>query len=127
VHFVNIHTHIISENKFAVHNLFPEEAAQITEELFYSIGIHPWEVTKTDTENRLRIVEEAAKKKNVAAIGEIGLDKLRDKFDLQKHVFLKQIHIAKDLNYSCYYSSIFRKQNNCRSINKIRLFFIIRA
>ncbi|MCF6366654.1 MAG: TatD family hydrolase [Bacteroidales bacterium] len=95
-HFINIHTHIISENKYSIHNLFPEDAEQIKEGLLYSIGIHPWEVKKGDIKKQIRIVETVAMKKNIQAIGEIGLDRLRDNFDLQKDVFLKQIIIAKE-------------------------------
>ncbi len=98
MHFVNIHTHKESEPRFALINIFPEDAQKIEENKYYSIGIHPWEVTNVDTEKQLNIVKESAEKKNVLAVGEIGLDKFRENFDLQKEVFIKQINIARIYN-----------------------------
>ena len=98
MHFVNIHTHKESKLRFALTNIFPEDAQKIEENKYYSIGIHPWEVTNVDIDKQLNIVKELAEKKNVLAIGEIGLDKYRENFDLQKKVFLKQVQIAKEYN-----------------------------
>ncbi len=97
MHFVNIHTHKGMNSGFALINVFPDNALKIEENKFYSIGIHPWEVIKVDIEKQLNIIREFSGRKNVIAIGEIGLDKLRENFDLQRDVFLKQIHIAKEL------------------------------
>ena len=96
MHFVNIHTHKESDLQFALINIFPEDAQKIEKNKYYSIGIHPWEVTNVDIDKQLNIVKELAGRKNVIAVGEIGLDKLRENFDLQKEVFLKQINIAKE-------------------------------
>ena len=79
-------------------NLFPEDIKTINPTGFYSIGIHPWNVSKNNIDKQLKILSETAQKENILAIGEIGLDKLHPEFDLQKTVFLKQINIAKTLN-----------------------------
>ena len=96
--FINIHTHNFTANNFSVINLFPEDVDNIVPEKFYSIGIHPWNVTKINIPEQLQSVSETGKSKNIIAVGEIGLDKLHPEFNLQKAVFLKQINIAKTLN-----------------------------
>ena len=96
--FINIHTHNFTANKFSVINLFPEDIETIESDRFYSIGIHPWDVSKNSVDKQLRILSETAQKETILAIGEIGLDKLHPEFNLQKAVFLKQINIAKTLN-----------------------------
>jgi len=92
--FINIHTHNKQCTNIALINLFPEEINDIEKTKFYSVGIHPWEVSKIDVDVRINFIKKAASLKNVLAIGEIGLDKLHPNFDLQKDVFLKQIDIA---------------------------------
>lgn len=94
MHYINIHTHKDFKQKFTVQNLFPEETDQIKATGYYSVGIHPWEVQNTNIDKSLSIVHEAASLQNVLAIGEIGLDKFKDAFNLQTHVFLKQVDIA---------------------------------
>ncbi|MCF6184653.1 MAG: TatD family hydrolase [Bacteroidales bacterium] len=92
--FIDIHTHNKIQKNFALINLFPDDISEISETKFYSAGIHPWEVTKINIPKQLFVIENAVKLKNIIAVGEIGLDKLRPDFELQKDVFLKQLHIA---------------------------------
>lgn len=96
--FINIHTHNKTDDKLSVISIFPEEAGLIEENKFYSLGIHPWEVSKININEQLTIVEKFASFKNIIAIGEIGLDKYHDNFELQKDIFLKQIKIAETHN-----------------------------
>ncbi len=95
---INIHTHKKQDNNLSIINLFPEEHSFINERKNYSIGIHPWEVSKVDVDEQLKIVERYSFSKNIIAIGEIGLDKYHQNFYLQKEVFLKQIAIAQKSN-----------------------------
>jgi TatD DNase family protein len=92
--FINIHTHNKNCNNTCIINLFPNEVAFFEDNNFFSIGIHPWDVAIIDIEKQIRIVKEYSHKKNILAIGEIGLDKYREDFELQKEMFLKQIDIA---------------------------------
>jgi len=96
--FINIHTHNHDASSVSVINLFPEDVDSIVPEKLYSIGIHPWNVTKINTPKQIQTISETAEKENIFAIGEIGLDKLHSEFNLQKDVFLKQINIAKMLD-----------------------------
>ncbi len=96
--FINIHTHKKTCENTCIINLFPSKIEFYEENKNFSIGIHPWDVAKFDIENQLKIVEEFSHKKNILAVGEIGLDKYHEDFELQKEVFLKQIDIANSAN-----------------------------
>ncbi len=67
--------------------------------VFCALGIHPSEAQKAKDEDFDKIIQLAENKK-VVAIGECGLDYYWDKtyVELQKEIFLKQIHIAKKLD-----------------------------
>jgi len=93
--YIDIHTHKRRSGAISMLNLFPEESDLIIEDNFFSIGLHPWEVTNVDIDIQLNLVKDSAKKSNVLAIGEIGLDKYKPDFELQTAIFLKQINIAK--------------------------------
>ncbi|NOZ36235.1 MAG: TatD family hydrolase [Chlorobi bacterium] len=95
--FINIHTHNHNTNAVSVINLFPEDVDNVIPEKFYSVGIHPWNVSKINVSAQLQIISEIVTKENVIAVGEIGLDKLHPEFDLQKEIFLKQLYIAEEL------------------------------
>lgn len=95
--FINIHTHQPGSKGFSLINLFPENISAISEDKFYSVGIHPWEISKGNITEQLEIVSEAIKNKNVPALGEIGLDKLYPAFGTQKEFFIKQLDIAKNI------------------------------
>ncbi len=92
--FINIHTHNHNANAVSVINLFPEDVDNIIPEKFYSVGIHPWNISNFNVPEQLQIISETIQKENIIAVGEIGLDKLHPEFGLQKKFFLKQIHIA---------------------------------
>lgn len=92
--YINIHTHKGSPHKFTLRNLFPKEINLINDEGLFSVGLHPWDVTHADLIKSLQKVKNAAIIKNVIAIGEIGLDKYRNAFELQSEAFLQQIDIA---------------------------------
>ncbi|MFW5887110.1 MAG: TatD family hydrolase [Bacteroidota bacterium] len=99
--FINIHTHqeTSKENVLNIKNLFPNQLREIEENSWYSMGIHPWYIEKNRLENELNVVREKGSGKNIVAIGEIGLDKLKgEEWSLQKDVFEKQVIIAQEVN-----------------------------
>ena len=71
--------------------------ANMYDGIYASIGVHPSDVQKEDSD--LSWIYDLAKDKKVVAIGEIGLDYYWDKSynDLQIEWFIKQIEIAKEL------------------------------
>ena len=60
-----------------------------------AFGLHPWQIDKEDVGETLGRLEENVK--HGVAIGEIGLDyRIKTKKILQKEVFQKQLHLAKE-------------------------------
>ncbi|MCD4791601.1 MAG: TatD family hydrolase [Bacteroidales bacterium] len=96
--FIDIHTHSGKNDYFSIINLFPEEVNKIEKDKYYSLGLHPWEISNVNIDKQLSIIKEYADVNNIIAIGEIGLDKYKDAFELQHNVFLKQIQIAEEHN-----------------------------
>ena len=97
--YINIHTHhLTNENGISIYNnrfLFDTEIK--TDHLF-SIGIHPYDINLVD-ENSFKELEKKLNHKNCIAIGECGLDKLKNT-DLisQKIVLQKQLELAVKYN-----------------------------
>lgn len=74
------------------------ELAEKYDFIYAAVGIHPHEAKAIEEEGWLEL-EELAKHPKVVAIGEMGLDyyyNLSPK-DVQKEVFIRQIHLAKRL------------------------------
>jgi TatD DNase family protein len=101
--FYDVHSHKFSKNENAITILSIDlgskgNAVFSTEDVknrtcdFFSAGIHPW---NPDT-NKILELKELAKSKNVVAIGETGLDKLKNDFEIQKQLFKIQIQIAEE-------------------------------
>lgn len=67
--------------------------------VYAAVGVHPDEVGELDEEKFLQLKAMAAHEK-VKAIGEIGLDYYwdKEKHELQKHWFLRQMELAHDMN-----------------------------
>ena len=61
---------------------------------WFSVGLHPWDVTGDD-ENELESIGEMAKNPQVLAIGECGFDTLKGPtHDLQEQAFIRQVEIS---------------------------------
>lgn len=91
--FINIHTH----KKHNTDVLEIINSNIINDKNYFSIGIHPWNINKIniDYANITKLIT----KKNVLAIGEIGIDRtINVDIDLQKDVFYKQLTIARENN-----------------------------
>lgn len=94
--FIDIHTHAEntdSEN-ISIRSFSIIDNNNIPDDKFFSVGIHPWDSERFnfchfDTLKRL------SNKKNLIAIGEAGLDKLKGaEFQIQKNIFEGQIDIS---------------------------------
>ena len=97
--YIDIHTHNNkSSENLTIINVFPEDIDTIKTDKFYSLGLHPWEISNVNSDEQIKIIKKNAGRINVLAIGEIGLDKFKPGFEKQTDVFIKQIKIAADLN-----------------------------
>jgi len=103
---INIHSHDLSDmSRFKILNLSIGNTTNINELIdlieennFISFGIHPWD---TSFLNGITIPDlyDLFKHKNVIAIGEIGLDRLRGAtIETQLNIFESQLKIASELS-----------------------------
>lgn len=93
--FFNFHTHQFTNqsNILELVNQYPHEFDPSIP--FYSIGIHPWYISKERLDADLNIIEEKLQTENCLAIGECGLDKrIEQPFENQILVFEKQLTLA---------------------------------
>ncbi len=93
---IDFHTHHFkSETNIQILNIFAQDLPFPNEKSYYSAGIHPWHIGLADPEECLRSIELATGEKNMLAVGECGLDRLRPiDFAQQELYFMKQIEIA---------------------------------
>ena len=61
---------------------------------YYSVGIHPWELTEHNAGQLLDYLKQQLRKKQFVAVGEAGLDKLAvASMELQLTVFKAQVRL----------------------------------
>jgi len=92
--FVDSHTHqpIVTSDIIQVVNCYAEDDINNP---YCSVGIHPWYINKDRIDEQYRLLEEKALLKNVIAIGECGLDKLKgEELAFQQKVFEYQIDLS---------------------------------
>lgn len=99
--FINIHTHKdnCGLNELSLINIFAEEfeSYALKESCFYTVGLHPWNLEKTDTKEAIANVKKAASYPMVKAIGETGLDRaIETSWEVQTEVFIRHLEIAED-------------------------------
>jgi TatD DNase family protein len=83
-----------SINEISIRNAYHFNPSHLSINQFFSIGIHPWYVSKFELKKIPSIINPLIKNSSVIAIGEIGMDKLKPEFELQKASFLVQTEIA---------------------------------
>jgi TatD DNase family protein len=99
--FIDIHKHNTQKGQadIVIRNLFPAEVAEIKQNNYYSIGLHPWQIQNSDIESDMEIVSKMVSKDAVIAIGETGLDKsITTDLSIQKKVFSEHINISVNYN-----------------------------
>lgn len=101
IKFINVHTHSDCKNSNICikNNHFLEDLTfQDNENQYFSIGLHPWDISKSDLNTYLTSIKEKLKNKKIIALGEIGLDKaISTNFSLQKKIFIEQLLLAESL------------------------------
>lgn len=94
---LDIHTHcFLEDSSVAIQNCSPEGFLPQSGR-FYSVGIHPWEIS-SDVFESWDLLVEAASHPQVLAVGECGLDGLVGvDWGFQKEVFRRQVDLAASL------------------------------
>lgn len=93
--YINIHTHHlkVNENSISLLNIYPQEDP--CNNLFFSTGIHPWQIEQSNWLIHLESIEQKLKNPKCIAVGECGLDKnIEIPFELQKEIFEKHIYLS---------------------------------
>lgn len=76
---IDIHTHKDYTNSpsLSIKNLMIriDDKFDLQNNLYYSIGIHPWYIDEGQIPNQIDVLSSYAEKQNIIAIGETGLDK----------------------------------------------------
>jgi len=95
--YINVHSHHkpLSINEVCIRNAYHFNPSNTAINQFFSVGIHPWFVGKFQLSEIDSIIKPLLNKDQIIAIGEIGLDKLKPNFEIQKSFFLVQTEIAK--------------------------------
>ncbi|MEA2042186.1 MAG: TatD family hydrolase [Bacteroidota bacterium] len=99
VEFIDIHTHSPSNRRgvFSLQSLFLKDAENAPLN-FFSCGVHPWYVSESYPSTKF-YQSPVFKRKELIAVGEIGLDKVNNKvnYNLQIEVFKTQLILAEQL------------------------------
>jgi TatD DNase family protein len=95
--FIDIHTHRFRDNSpgnISLFNvLYPDSLPDPSDNLIFSIGLHPWHTGSVDFDPDL--LYSMASRPEVAAIGETGLDRLRGPgLEHQTRLFVTQAEIG---------------------------------
>jgi TatD DNase family protein len=96
INFIDIHTHRTSyaNDTLCLQSVFATDLMDVQSE-FFSAGIHPWQV-QDDYKAQWKTAEQLFDKKMPPAVGEIGLDKIKnaERFANQKALFVEQMKYA---------------------------------
>ncbi len=100
--FTDIHTHQtkVSEDCISIFNLLDTDSIANDLESInnFSIGIHPRFIRVDSSQEDIRIIQFHAKKKNVLAIGECGLDRLSEtQLELQISIFEDMVRLSEEI------------------------------
>jgi len=100
--FINLHSHRKpqSNEEFVIQNAYHFMDEEKADDLLYSVsaGIHPWQL-KEDFSLQINQLTKLASCKNVIAIGECGLDRIKGPaIEIQLDAFRAQIALANRVN-----------------------------
>ena len=96
-HYIDIHSHSkIESPNIGISSIYIQKTTiGMDFDSAFSIGLHPWHILKTNHQEALHNLELFVEQPMLKAIGECGLDRsIAVDFELQKYVFLSQLHLA---------------------------------
>jgi len=90
----DIHTHLLPQDPGTALVCIGNGPLPADQGHWFSVGLHPWDVTGDD-EKILQSIGEMAQNPQVLAIGECGFDTLKGPaHDLQEQAFIRQVEIS---------------------------------
>lgn len=90
----DIHTHVLPQDPGTALVCIGNGPLPADQGHWFSVGLHPWDVTGDD-EKILQSIGEMAQNPQVLAIGECGFDTLKGPaHDLQEQAFIRQVEIS---------------------------------
>ena len=95
--YIDIHSHSkIEAPNIGIRSMFIQETTiGMDFDSPFSIGLHPWHISKTNHQEALKNMELFIEHPMLKAIGECGLDRsIAVNYELQKEVFLSQLILA---------------------------------
>lgn len=130
VPFIDIHTHQLNDKSNVCFVLSTNAEEQLTngKSVFYSLGIHPWNINSTDIASAIPELEISVSNSAVLAVGEIGLDRTIDTLlTTQLEVFEEQLRIAQKYNKPVIIHCVkcFSEIISCRKKKQYKLPWII--
>src|SRR5574344_494039 len=91
---IDIHTHALNSKEGTALISIGIESDLIENGKFYSVGLHPWKISKIDNES-INSLSELLSDSRVLAVGECGLDSLRGpSMDIQEAIFIEQVNLS---------------------------------
>ena len=94
----DIHTHLLPQEPGTALVCIGSGPLPADQGHWFSVGLHPWDVTGDD-EKILQSIGEMAQNPQVLAIGECGFDTLKGPaHDLQEQAFIRQVDISERLH-----------------------------
>lgn len=101
--FLNFHAHqqMPAENEIVIQSLFLQNdlITKKSDKIFFTAGLHPWHADQLSESKITERLEKLIQDKSIIAIGETGLDKLKEvDWETQKKVFRAHIEIADKYN-----------------------------
>ena len=101
--YIDIHNHVftaINNNSVSICSFFVQgyEYSENQDNIYFTVGLHPWHVDNVNLPQILPKIEEIAKLASCIGIGEIGLDRVASaSFEKQLAAFEAQVIQAKKL------------------------------
>lgn len=90
----DIHTHLLPDETGSALVCIGCESVPADTGHYFSVGLHPWDVTGDDEVN-FRMLEETIANPRVLAVGECGFDTLKGpSHELQEQAFIRQVELS---------------------------------
>jgi TatD DNase family protein len=94
---IDFHTHSPNPHHECIYILDPRDDQHLLDDFRFCFGLHPWFIDAIQFDAIESKLKQYIKHPNFFALGECGLDRTRDQFELQKDILLKHFDLANEL------------------------------